>query len=269
MKKVMTIFGAILLASVFFTSCGGGKQADIEIKSKSADVKGDLSDYFTVIEGSYKLVQGEEYTDYSNDPPKGVYNYSVKVQIKRTDKEFDFNAVDLESRGYLSLVCDLFDATGTPVITADREGMRTQGRNSEDKAMVSLKPGESGWAIFAFIGKTEEMKKITTLEVCSNVKMDQAESSNRSSTTSENTESSSSSSVDCDQFIKDYSDFADSYVKLLKKYKANPSDPSILTEYTEAAQKAMEMQKDASSCTDPAYASKLMEIANKIAKAAM
>jgi flagellum-specific peptidoglycan hydrolase FlgJ len=55
----------------------------------------------------------------------------------------------------------------------------------------------------------------------------------------------------------------------MKKYKANSSDPSILTEYTEAAQKAMDMQKDASSCTDPAYASKLMEIANKIAKAAI
>jgi hypothetical protein len=269
MKKIMTIFGAIIFASVVLTSCGGGKQADIEIKSKSTDVKGDLSDYFTVVEGSYKLVQGEEYTDYSNDPPKGVYNYSVKVQIKRTDTEFDFNAVDLESRGYLSLVCDLFDAAGTPVITADREGMRTQGRNSEDKAMVSLKPGESGWAIFAFIGKKEEINKITTLEVCSNVNMDQAESVSSSSSESENTESSSSSSVDCDQFIKDYSAFVDSYIKLLKKYKANPTDASILSEYTEAAQKAAEMQTDASSCTDPKYATKLMELANKIAKAAM
>lgn len=264
MKKVLTIFGAMIFASVIFTSCGGGKQADIEIKPKSTAVKGDLSDYFTVVEGSYKLVQGEEY---SKNPPK--YYYSVKVQIKRTDKEFDFNAVDLESRGYLSLVCDLFDSTGTPVITADREGMRTQGRNSEDKAMVSLKPGESGWAIFAFIGKKEEMNKITTFEVCSNVNMDKAKSVSSSSSTSESTESSSSSSVDCDQFIKDYSNFVDSYVKLLKKYKANPTDPSILSEYTEAAQKAAEMQTDASNCTDPKYATKLMELANKIAKASM
>ena len=59
------------------------------------------------------------------------------------------------------------------------------------------------------------------------------------------------------------------FPKLMKKYKANQSDPSILNEYTEAAQKAMDMQKDASSCTDPAYASKLMELANQIAKAAM
>jgi hypothetical protein len=269
MKKIMTIFGAIIFASTILTSCGGGKQADIEIKSKSTDIKGDLSDYFSVVEGSYKLVQGEEFTDFSNDPPKGVYHYSVKVQIKRTDEEFDFNAIDLESRGYLSLVCDLFDAEGTPVITADREGMRTQGRNSEDKAMVSLKPGESGWAIFSFVSKNEEINKTKTLEVCSNVNMESAESVNSSSSSSENTEESSSSSVDCDQFIKDYSDFVDSYIKLLKKYKANPTDASILSEYTEAAQKAAAMQTDASSCTDPKYASELMELANKMAKAVM
>lgn len=81
--------------------------------------------------------------------------------------------------------------------------------------------------------------------------------------------SSSSSSVDCDQFIKDYTAFVDSYIKLLKKYKANPTDASILSEYTEAAQKAAEMQTDASSCSDPKYAAKLMDLANKIAKAAM
>jgi hypothetical protein len=266
MKKLLTIFGAISFASTILTSCGGDA-ADIEIKSKATEVKGDLSDYFTVVEGTYKLVQGEEYTDYSNDPPKGVYNYSVKVQIKRTDMEFDFDAVDLESRGYLSLVCDLLDAAGMPVITADREGMRTQGRNSEDKAMVSLKPGESGWAIFEFIGKKEEMNKITTLEICSNVDMDQAESISSSSSADENSESSSSSSVDCEQFIIDYEEFADSYISLLKKYKANPTDASIMTEYTDAAQKAMDMQEEASSCTDPTYASKLMQIATKIARA--
>jgi len=269
MKKVMTIFGAILFASIIFTSCGGGKQADIEIKSKSTDLEGDLSDYFTVVEGSYKLVQGEEYTDFSNDPPKGIYYYTVKVQIKRTDMEFDFDAVDLESRGYLSLVCDLFDAAGTPVINADREGMRTQGRNSEDKAMVSLKPGKTGWAIFTFLGTKEEMNTITTLEVCSNVNMETAESVSSYPSTSENTESSSSSSVDCEQFITDYEDFVDSYIAVLKKYKANPTDESILTEYTEMASEAVTMQTDASSCTDPQYAAKLMKLNNKIAKAAM
>jgi flagellum-specific peptidoglycan hydrolase FlgJ len=56
---------------------------------------------------------------------------------------------------------------------------------------------------------------------------------------------------------------------LMKKYKANPTDPSILIEYSDAAQNAVDMQSNASNCTDPKYASKLMELANKIAKSAM
>ncbi len=75
--------------------------------------------------------------------------------------------------------------------------------------------------------------------------------------------------VDCDQFIKDYSSFADSYIKLVKKRRANPSDPSILIEYTDAAAKAMVMQKDAKACTDPEHAAEILEIANRIAKATL
>ena len=266
----MKFFGAIIVASFLFSSCGGGKQ-EIDVKSKSKSVKGELSDYFEVIDGSYKLIKGEEYTDYSNNPPKGVYRYSVKVQIKRTTNKFDYDAIDLQSRGYLSLVCDLLDDKGVPVITADREGMRTQGRNSEDKAMVSLKPGESGWAIFEFIGKKEEMEKIKTFEVCSNVNTESAKPKDGEAISSSNESESSavSADVDCDQFIKDYTEFVNSYIKLLKKYKANPTDASILTEYTEAVQKASEMQSNASSCTDPKYAAKLMELSSKLAKAAM
>ncbi len=75
--------------------------------------------------------------------------------------------------------------------------------------------------------------------------------------------------VDCDQFIKDYSAFADSYIKLVKKRRANPTDPSILIEYTDAAAKALVMQKDAKACTDAEHAAKIMEIANRIAKATL
>ena len=131
---------------------------------------------------------------------------------------------------------------------------------------VALKANETGWAEFSFpSGDGKKFDKAKSIDLTSIVKVGEE----TSSATSETTESSSSSSVDCDKFIQDYSDFVDSYIKLLKKYKANPTDASILTEYTEAAQKAAEMQTNASSCTDPKYATKLMELANKIAKAAL
>lgn len=264
MKKILSIFGTIIFASIIASGCGGEEKTETDVKLKSTEVKGELSDYYKVIEGSYKL-----YTDGKKTGMKGVFDYEIKVQIKRTDEEFDYNPVDLQNRGYFAIICDLLDEKGVPVINADREGMRVQGVNSADASLASLKPGETGWAIFSFSGDKETMNKVKGFEVASNVNMEQAESSpvNDSEETDENDEEASD--VDCDQFIEDYESFADSYIDVLKKYKANPSDASILTEYSEAAQKAMEMQKDASSCTDPAYASKLMEIANKIAKATM
>jgi hypothetical protein len=55
---------------------------------------------------------------------------------------------------------------------------------------------------------------------------------------------------------------------MLKKYKKNPTDATILTEYTEAAQKAIKMQNEAANCTDAKYAAQLTKIATKIANAA-
>jgi flagellum-specific peptidoglycan hydrolase FlgJ len=263
MKNVMTILGAILFATTILTSCGGGekKPNEINLKPISSSIKGELSEYFNIVEGTYKLTGDDKYS--------GTDNYQLKVQFSRTDKAFDFdvNSV-LNIVGGFALYCDLLDEQTAPVIQADRGGMITQGSSDGIESLASLKSGETGWVTYHFSGSPEVIEKIKSFSVDSKSGKDLQRVS--SSTSSESTDNSSStSSVDCDQFIKDYSAFADSYVKLMKKYKANQSDPSILNEYTEAAQKAMDMQKDASSCTDPAYASKLMEIANKIAKAAI
>lgn len=262
MKKLNTILGTLIFTTTIFMSCSGGK-SETDVKLKSSAVTGELSDYFSAIEGTYKLT-----TDGEEGIIKDIFHYQIKVQIKRTDKEFEFNSVDLENRGYFSVVCDLLDEQGVPVITADRDGMRSQGVNSEDAAFASLKPGETSWAIFSFTSDKETMEKVKLLQIGSIANLEQASFSNSSSAIIME-EGTNASAIDCDQFINDYSAFVDSYIKLMKKYKSNPTDASILNEYTEAAQKAAKMQTDASNCNDPKYASKLMELANKIAKAAM
>ncbi len=83
----------------------------------------------------------------------------------------------------------------------------------------------------------------------------------------EGSNSENASSSDCDQFIRDYEAFADSYIRIMKRYKQNPSDMSILNEYNEISQKASNMQTKASNCTDTKYTSKLMSIANRLATA--
>ena len=81
-------------------------------------------------------------------------------------------------------------------------------------------------------------------------------------------EKSTESSGDCDQFIKDYEEFVNSYIVVMKKMKANPSDMSVISEYTEMASKAANMQTDASDCNDAKYAAKLSQLATKMATAA-
>jgi hypothetical protein len=258
MKKVMTIFGAIIFASVILTSCGGGNKDktgnEIEVTPKSVNVTGALSDYFEIVEGKYKLAISES-------------SQELKVQFKRTDEEFDFDAPYLAGLGYFKVKASCLEESGTPVTGFD------DASGTDFEKIFGLKSGETSWITFTFYGENAEKIKMFEINTEAKLAMDEmkeVKGAALGSNSSDGGESSSaSSSVDCDQFIKDYSDFVDSYIKLLKKYKANPTDASILTEYTEAAQKAADMQTNASSCTDPKYATKLMELANKIAKAAM
>ena len=81
-------------------------------------------------------------------------------------------------------------------------------------------------------------------------------------------EKSTESKGDCDQFIKDYEEFVNDYIALAKKMKANPTDMTIMKEYSEMASKAATMQNDAAGCTDAKYTSKLTKLATKMATAA-
>ncbi len=91
---------------------------------------------------------------------------------------------------------------------------------------------------------------------------------NYSDDESTNDEIESSTSNNCDQFIKDYEEFVNSYIKIIKKMNANPSDMTIMTEYAEMASKAATMQSDAADCTDAKYITKLSQLATKMANAA-
>jgi hypothetical protein len=77
-----------------------------------------------------------------------------------------------------------------------------------------------------------------------------------------------SSDFDCDQFITEYESFVTDYIAIIKKQKANPSDMSVMTDYTKMMNDASSMSSKASKCTDPKYVSKLAALAQKINKAA-
>ena len=250
----MTIFGAIIIASFIITSygCRKKKTENVSIKPKSTIIKGDLSDFYEVVDGTYNIEK-----DYYKNDWNGIY---LKVQVKRKDKEFD-------PKSYITIYCELLDENQSPIGT--KLDINNYGSNLAE--MIALKTNETAWIKFYIndIGiKEEDVDKVKTFSLSSTLEKNE-ESSSSSSLSSENENSLTESSVDCDKFIKEYEAFVNSYIKILKKYKKNPSDASILTEYTDAVQKATKMQTNASSCTDPKYATKLMELADKIAKAAM
>ncbi len=95
--------------------------------------------------------------------------------------------------------------------------------------------------------------------------------SNSETTTTESGEvTEEGSSSDCDQFLRDYEAFADSYIQVVEKMKADPTDASVLTEYTSMMSKLSEIQSSAQDCSgDQEFASKMAEITMKISSASM
>jgi len=73
----------------------------------------------------------------------------------------------------------------------------------------------------------------------------------------------------CLQFCEDYEKFVDSYIAVLKKQKANPTDASVIAEYSQMMSKATAMQEDSQACTgNPEFAARIAKAAAKMAAAA-
>ena len=83
-----------------------------------------------------------------------------------------------------------------------------------------------------------------------------------------NVEDDNFSQSKCDKFLIDYEDFMKDYIAVLKKYKTNPTDPSILSDYTKMVQQAAEWEYDENCANDPKFIGKYTEIQMKIANAA-
>lgn len=95
---------------------------------------------------------------------------------------------------------------------------------------------------------------------------------------SETSTQSTSSTVEWRQFLKEYEEWVDDYIVILKKYKKNPSDISILSDYTEMVTELAEwttktenMEKElenASPSELAEYSAELLRIAGKMSEVA-
>lgn len=89
-----------------------------------------------------------------------------------------------------------------------------------------------------------------------------------------NISTESSSSAEWRQFLKEYEEWVDKYIVVYNKYKSNPSDLSILSDYTDIAAQLVEwsektenVQKELESASPEElseYSKELLRIAGKM-----
>lgn len=85
-----------------------------------------------------------------------------------------------------------------------------------------------------------------------------------------NEEGKSTETADnCEEFLKGYEDFMNKYIEIIKKYKSNPTDASLMGEYTSLMGEAGHWAEKTKNCAgDAQLAAKLTAIQMKIANAA-
>ncbi|MCO5269067.1 MAG: hypothetical protein M9897_09255 [Brumimicrobium sp.] len=117
------------------------------------------------------------------------------------------------------------------------------------------------------IEQLDEMRNLTDSNLDDS---DESSTSDESSDVLEEEKLSSSSGSDCDEFLKGYEKFMDKYIAIVKKQKNNPTDMSIMSEYSSMMSEASEWaDKITDDCANnPDFMAKYTKIQMKIANAA-
>ena len=126
---------------------------------------------------------------------------------------------------------------------------------------------------FAACGKQDSEATIDYNNIFNDYTYEQSYDSKDNKTTSNG---KSSESVDWREFLKEYENWIDEYIKLVKKQAQNPTDFSILSDYadmmTEMAEWSEKAEALENEIDDPAealeFSKELVKLASKIAEAA-
>ena len=270
LKQNFVMVTILMVITSLLLSCGGrGNEKKIaKVKPEKVEITGDFSEYLQVVDNVYEIVD-----DFGG-------KFSIKIKAIKPYPQSELANKDIE------ISASILGDNHMPVSGA---GEFKMFKPSKNKILSLLKKG-AGEEVIEFgtdITEYDESKhadKSKFFTVSSIVKdhltSSSGEPENLSATENKiipadtdtetaTTANDNTSSADCDKFMKDYEAFVTSYIKLIKKYKANPADATILNEYTEAVEKAGEMENNISPCSDTKYAAKLLELQNKLAKAAL
>ncbi len=274
MKK--TLIGAIMLNSLLLVSCGGGDENEkITLPDPPKNLKyegvtlidGPLAGYVEVVAGSYTL-------DLKKNEDEFLLGYdgTMKVKLKFL-KSIDVKAGQGYNNFGPSLNGKALDSQGIPLgfdlsVTADTDLATYLKRGSGEEWVTLTISGQGSCKSLAEAENQLEMyKKGKKIRLTSEIVEEEFDTES-SEAISESGESSGDSG-DCDEFLDGYESFMDDYISIMKKYKDDPSDASILSEYSSVMSEATEWSAKTADCAaNPEFASKFMAIQMKISKAA-
>lgn len=259
MKKLIKSLCVLFFSSAVLTSCGDNQESLI-LKLDKVSINGDSKEYIEVVPGEYELKKVKDELESDQ------LQISIKFRVK---KEYDQSKLD-ENTGIGNLSLRIIDQSGSPLdLEFDPADVADYDKIT---SLLKGKVGDEVTVLFRPVGfAPEETLLNDILKNGKNIEITSADITNpKTEPIIDNSISIDSETGDCEQFCSDYEEFANEYVSFMKKYKANPSDMTILSEYSEMMQKASEMQESSVDCAaDPAVAARVTKVLSKIAKAAM
>ena len=244
MKKLLAL-GLVLILLLSLTACG----------------KNDNN-----FEGTWKV----ESIEYEGS------KFSINELKKSTNEDLSSLYEDLEDF-YLILKDD-----GEAYLYVDGYGDSGDWSESDDGSiMIGIQKCEivDKMICLDFDGNKVYLKKFSNSQEITEEDEEYLTDENDSSvdeTTSEVKKDSANDDTEWKQFLKDYEAWVDEYIAIVKKQKDNPSDMSILSDYTEMLSEMTEWTERADEIeleledTDEAleYSKELLRIAGKLAEAA-
>lgn len=275
MNKVL--FSVLMISAMLvLASCGSKKNSEekeaIVLTPETTHIKGDLSDYFEVVDKEYTV------TDDWGD--------MVSIEVKRTDIAYDFELEGVAPygtygrsvTGNAGFGIEILDENGNVIDKTSATASGLSGMYSSDdmKEALKLKSGETGTVRWSFHfddeKKPAKFRLTSAYEEVNSSESNSGYSDSDSSSFDDDAEtesSSSSGSEDWDSILDSYEEYVDKYISLAKK--AANGDASAMSEYAELAEEAQELSSKLSNAKGELSSSQLSrytKITQKMASAA-
>lgn len=228
MKKLFLILTVIFLS----VSCADNSKKEPSMKPETTTIKGDLGDYYEVIDKEYAIKKVSIF-------------YVINIEVKKLNDELPFDPDQFLPFGYFDsskpvragFGIEILDKDGSPIEIKQASTGGTAGVYSTDdvKNLIGLKKGETGiirWAI-----DEKSLGDIALFRITSAVEGSSGKNfkSNKVSYTND------SDSSDWDKILDNYEVYVDKYIQLAKK--AQKGDVSAISEYAQCLEKAEELQE--------------------------